>query len=44
MDLMNQMFRPLLDRYVIVFINDILIYSKDSEKHTKHLAVVLKIL
>lgn len=44
MDLMNRVFKSLLDRYVIVFINDILIYSRDLVKHTKHLAVVLEIL
>lgn len=40
-DLMNRVFKPLLDRYMIVFIDDILIYSRDSEEHTKHLAIVL---
>lgn len=47
MDLMNRVFRPLLDCYVIVLIvliDDIIIYSKDWEKHVKHLTRVLEIL
>ena len=44
MDLMNRVFRPYVDQIVIVFINDILVYSKDRENHNKHLRVVLKTL
>ncbi|KAA3477575.1 DNA/RNA polymerases superfamily protein [Gossypium australe] len=44
MDLMNQIFRLYLDRFVVVFIDDILIYSRDESKHAKHLRILLKIL
>ncbi|KAJ9544945.1 hypothetical protein OSB04_024652 [Centaurea solstitialis] len=44
MDLMNRVCRPLLDRSVIVFIDDILIYSKTKEDHVEHLREVLEIL
>lgn len=44
MNLMNRVFRPLLNRYVLVFIDDILVYSRDSEEHVKHLGIVLEIL
>ena len=37
MDLMNRVCRPMLDSSVIVFINDILIYSKSKEDHVEHL-------
>ena len=37
MDLMNRDFRPFLDRFVVVFIDDILVYSKDREDHDTHL-------
>ncbi|GJU62371.1 putative reverse transcriptase domain-containing protein [Tanacetum coccineum] len=37
MDLMNRVCRPYLDKFVIVFIDDILIYSKTQEEHVKHL-------
>ncbi|GJR86495.1 reverse transcriptase domain-containing protein [Tanacetum coccineum] len=43
-DLMNRVCRPYLDRFVIVFINDILIYSKTREEHIDHLRLVLKLL
>ena len=43
-DYMNRIFRPWLDKFVIVFIDDILIYSKMREEHADHLRVVLKIL
>ncbi|XP_058099725.1 uncharacterized protein LOC131244084 [Magnolia sinica] len=44
MDLMNRVFRPFLYRFVIVFIDDILIYSKSRQEHEEHLQVVLKML
>nr|GEX41793.1 putative reverse transcriptase domain-containing protein [Tanacetum cinerariifolium] len=39
MDLMNQVCKPYLDKFVIVFIDDILIYSKDEKEHEEHLKV-----
>nr|GEZ07594.1 putative reverse transcriptase domain-containing protein [Tanacetum cinerariifolium] len=44
MDLMNRVCTPYLDKFVIVFIDDILIYSKDKEEHEKHLKTILKLL
>ncbi|GKB99226.1 retrotransposon protein, putative, ty3-gypsy subclass [Tanacetum coccineum] len=44
MDLMNRVFHEYLDRFVIVFINDILVYSKTREEHEDHLRIVLEIL
>ena len=44
MDLMNRVFRPYVDHFVVVFIDDILVYSKDRESHDTHLRVVLEIL
>ena len=41
MSLMNQVFQPYLDKFVIVFIDDILIYSPDESEHEKHLRIVL---
>ena len=41
MDLMNRVFQPYLDRFVIVFIDDILMYSGIPEKHLEHLRIVL---
>ena len=43
MDLMNRVFHKL-DQFVIVFSDDILIYSKSQEEHEKHLRIVLQIL
>ena len=43
-DLMNLVFRPYVDQFVIVFIEDILVYSKDRENHDTHLRVVLESL
>ena len=40
MDLMNRVFRPFLDRFVIAFIDDILVYSKSEEEHARHLRYV----
>ncbi|GJV23305.1 putative reverse transcriptase domain-containing protein [Tanacetum coccineum] len=44
MDLMNKVCRPYLDKFVIVFIDDILIYSMTQEEHVEHLRLVLKLL
>ncbi|KAJ6829084.1 uncharacterized protein M6B38_359760 [Iris pallida] len=44
MDLMNRVFYQYLDKFVIVFIDDILIYSKSEEEHEKHLRIVLQTL
>ena len=44
MDFMNRIFRPFLDKFVVVFIYDILIYSKTQEEHAEHLRLVLGIL
>ena len=42
MDLMNRVFRPYLDKFVIVFIDDILVYSSSNDDHEKHLRIVLQ--
>ncbi|GKA84564.1 putative nucleotidyltransferase, ribonuclease H [Tanacetum coccineum] len=44
MDLMNRVCRPYLDKYVIVFIDDILIYSKTKEEQEMHLGLILDLL
>ena len=44
MDLMNGVFRPYVDQFVLVFIDDILVYSKDREDHDTHLRAVLETL
>ncbi|KAK1677054.1 hypothetical protein QYE76_037902 [Lolium multiflorum] len=44
MNLMNKIFMPYLDKFVIVFIDDILIYSKDKAEHAEHLGIVLQTL
>ncbi|GFY95476.1 hypothetical protein Acr_10g0008610 [Actinidia rufa] len=44
MDLMNRVFKTFLDEFVIVFIDDILVYSKSFAEHEQHLRVVLQIL
>ena len=44
MDLMNRVFSPYLDRFVIVFIDDILVYSKSEKEHAKHLRLILQTL
>ena len=41
MDLMNRVFYHYLDKFVIVFIDDILIYSSSREDHEEHLLIVL---
>nr|GEV63997.1 putative reverse transcriptase domain-containing protein [Tanacetum cinerariifolium] len=44
MDLMNRVCKPYLDKFVIVFIDDILIYSKDEKVHKEHLKAILELL
>ena len=41
MDLMHRVFQPYLNQFVVVFIDDILIYSKSKEEHEDHLRIVL---
>jgi len=41
MYLMNSVFMPELDKFVVVFIDDILVYSKNKEEHAEHLKIVL---
>ena len=43
-DLMNRVFRPYVDQFVVVFIDDILVYSKDAQEHEQHLRIVLETL
>nr|GEY10013.1 putative reverse transcriptase domain-containing protein [Tanacetum cinerariifolium] len=43
-DLMNRVYKPYLDKFVIVFIDDILIYSRNKEEHANHLRIILKLL
>ncbi|GKA65734.1 putative reverse transcriptase domain-containing protein [Tanacetum coccineum] len=44
MDLMNQVCKPYLDKFMIVFIDDILIYSKSKQEHKEHLKLILELL
>ncbi|GJW78735.1 putative reverse transcriptase domain-containing protein [Tanacetum coccineum] len=44
MDLMNQVCKPYLDKFIIVFIDDILIYSKSRKEHEEHLKLILRLL
>ncbi|GJU48876.1 putative reverse transcriptase domain-containing protein [Tanacetum coccineum] len=44
MDLINRVCKPYLDKFVIVFIDDILIYSKNKEEHEEHLRLILELL
>ncbi|GJV66771.1 putative reverse transcriptase domain-containing protein [Tanacetum coccineum] len=44
MDLMNRVCKPYLDKFVIVFIDDILIYSRNKEEHTNHLRIIVELL
>jgi hypothetical protein len=42
MDLLNKYFMVYLDKFVVVFINDVLVYSKDEKEHKEHLPLVLQ--
>ena len=44
MCLMNTVLHPYLDKFVMIFIDDILIYSKNEEEHAKYLATTLRLL
>ena len=44
MNLVNRVCKPYLDKFVIVFIDDILIYSKSQEEHEQHLRLILELL
>ena len=44
MDLMHRVFQPYLDQFVVVFVDDILIYSQFEEEHEEHLRIVLQAL
>ena len=44
MDLMDRVFSPYLDKFIVVFIDDILIYSKNQGEHAEHLRTMLQIL
>ena len=41
-NLMNKVFMEFLDKFVVVFIDDILVYSKSEEEHKEHLCLVLE--
>ena len=41
MDLMHRVFQPYLNQFVVVFVDDILIYSQSEEEHEDHLRIVL---
>ena len=44
MDLMHRVFQPYLDQFIVVFVDDILIYSQYEKEHEDHLRIVLQIL
>ena len=44
MDLMHRVFQPYLDQFVVVFVDDILVYSQSEEEHEDHLRIVLQAL
>ena len=44
MDLMHRVFQPYLDQFVMVFVDDVLVYSKSEEEHEGHLRIVLQVL
>jgi hypothetical protein len=43
-DLMNRVFQPYLDRFVVIFIDDILVYSSSEQEHKQHLGLILQTL
>ncbi|GKF11558.1 putative reverse transcriptase domain-containing protein, partial [Tanacetum coccineum] len=44
MDLMNRVYKPYLNKFIILFIDDILIYSRNKEEHANHLRIILELL
>ena len=44
MDLMHRIFSPFLDKFVVIFIDDILIYSRNEQEHEEHLRIMLQTL
>ena len=44
MDLINRVFKPYLDEFILVFIDDILVYSRSEEEHVRHFHIVLQML
>ena len=44
MSLMNTVFHTYLDKFIIVFVDDILVYSNNEEDHVKHLSIALQVL
>ena len=44
MDLINRIFQPYLDKFIVVFIDDILIYSRDEAEYAGHLKTILQTL
>lgn len=44
MEYMNRIFHPYLDQFVVVFIDDILVYSKSEEDHAEHMRIALRTL
>lgn len=43
-ELMNSIFKPYLKKFVLVFFDDILVYSRDLTTHAQHLTIVLQVL
>ena len=44
MDLMHRVFQPYIDQFIVVFVDDILVFSQSKEEHEDHLRVILQIL
>ena len=44
MDLMNRVFKPYLDTFIIIFLDDILVYSRSEKENAEHLRIVLQTL